>query len=322
MKLDDGNYYLKAMNCPATHLIFKSEPRSYRDFPLRLAEYGTVYRNELSGTLAGLLRTRMLSMNDAHIYCLPHQIGSEFKAVIEMVLYYFKAFGLKEYWFRLSKWSQQNREKYIDEPKNWELCEAALRRALKTLKVKFVEAKNEAAFYGPKVDVQFKSVTGREETLSTIQLDFAAKKRFNLVYHDKDGKEKNDVFVIHRAPLSTHERFIALLIEHYAGAFPVWLAPVQIQLLSVSEKFNDYAQDVCEELRNLNIRVEIDDSAETLGKKIRNAELEKVPYMIVLGQKEKDGGAWQIRIRGDKRQKSMTKSEFIKIVLDEIKNKQ
>lgn len=294
MKLDDGNYYLKAMNCPAAHLIYKSEPRSYRDLPIRLAEYGTVYRNELSGTLAGLLRVRMLSMNDAHIYCREDQIKEEFKAVIEMVLYYFKIFGLKKYWFRLSRWDPKNKEKYINEPKNWNMAENILRKVLKETKTDFVEAKNEAAFYGPKVDVQFKSVAGREETMSTIQLDFAAKNRFGLKYRDRDGKEK-DVFVIHRAPLSTHERFIAFLIEHFAGAFPLWLAPVQAKVIPISEKFESYGKRIYEMLKNEGIRAEIDDSNETLGKRVREAEIQKIPYILVIGEKEEKNKSVNVR---------------------------
>ena len=218
MTMDDGTYYLKSMNCPHHHLIYKARPRSYRDLPLRFAEYGTVYRNELSGTLAGLLRVRMLSMNDAHIYCTKDQIEEEFKKVIALNLEYFKLFGLTHYWFRLSKWDPKRKGKYINEPANWKLTESVLRKILKEMNVPFTEVADEAAFYGPKVDVQFKSVIGREESLSTIQLDFAAKKRFGLSYVDKNGKENNEVFVIHRAPLSTHERFIAFLLEHYAGS--------------------------------------------------------------------------------------------------------
>src|SRR3989339_1899980 len=233
MEMDDGTYYLKAMNCPHHHLIYKSKPRSYRDLPLRLAEYGTVYRNELSGTLAGLLRVRMLSMNDAHIYCRADQIAEEFSNVIQLIQEYYAIFGLKDYWFRLSKWNSKNRKKYISEPKNWEYTEAAIRKVLKRLKVKFVEADDEAAFYGPKVDVQYRAVTGREETMSTIQLDFAAKTKFQLSYADKDGTDNGEVYVIHRAPLSTHERLMAFLIEHFAGKFPLWLSPAQVRILTI-----------------------------------------------------------------------------------------
>ncbi len=221
MVMDDGTYYLKAMNCPHHHRIFQFRPRSYKELPLRLAEYGTCYRNELSGTLAGLLRVRGMTMNDAHMYCTKEQIKEEFAGVLQLTMEYFKIFGLTDYWFRLSKWDPKHTEKYIDEPENWKFSENVLREVLQKLKVKFVEVEDEAAFYGPKVDVQFKSVIGREETMSTIQLDFAAKKRFGLMYIDEKGHQNNDVFVIHRAPLSVHERFMAFLIEHYAGAFPL-----------------------------------------------------------------------------------------------------
>lgn len=321
MKLDDGNYYLKAMNCPITHLVFKSEPKSYRDFPVRLAEYGTVYRNELSGTLAGLLRVRMLSMNDAHIYCLQNQIEDEFRAVVKMVLNYFQTFGFTEYWFRLSKWDPKNREKYFNEPKNWEMAQDILRGVLKKLKVKFVEADNEAAFYGPKVDIQFKSAAGREESMSTIQLDFTAKERFGLSYQSRDGKMKNDIFVIHRAPLSTHERFLAFLIEHYAGAFPLWLAPVQAAVLPISDEINTYAQTVTDGLIKSDIRVELDDRSESIGRKIREAEKQKIPYMLIVGKKEQEQKTVSVRQRGQRDLGGMKLDKFVARITQEIKNK-
>ena len=286
MEMDDGIYYLKAMNCPLHHRIYLNKPRSYRDLPLRLAEYGTVYRNERSGTLAGLLRVRGLDMNDAHIYCMKDQIKEEFKSVMNLTMEYFKIFGLENYWFRLSKWDPKETDKYVNEPANWEYSEATIREVLKEMKVKFVEADNEAAFYGPKVDVQFRSVGGREETMSTIQLDFVAKQRFGLSYTDKEGKENNEVFVIHRAPLSTHERFTAFLIEHYGGKFPLWLSPVQVSILPVGKDHKEYAYKVFEELKNAGIRVSINDADETLGKRIRQAKLSHVPYFLVIGDNE------------------------------------
>ncbi|MEK7630392.1 MAG: threonine--tRNA ligase [Patescibacteria group bacterium] len=318
MKLDDGNYYLKAMNCPLHHLIYKSEPRSYRDLPLRFAEYGTVYRNELSGTLAGLLRVRMLSMNDAHIYCRADQIEEEFKKVMELTIQYFGVFGLKNYSFRLSLWDPKNKKKYINEPKNWKMAEDILRNVLKNLGVKFTEVKNEAAFYGPKVDIQYKSVGGREETMSTIQLDFAAKKRFDLIYHDKDGKENDEVFVIHRAPLSTHERFIAYLIEHYAGEWPTWLAPSQVKILPVSEKFSSYGEKVLSELKQNSIRAEISEANETLGKRIRETEIEKVPYTLVVGEREMKDENVNVRKRGKKETETISLQSFIAKIAAEI----
>lgn len=318
MKLDDGNYYLKAMNCPSHHLIYKSEPRSYRDLPLRLAEYGTVYRNELSGTLAGLLRTRMLSMNDAHIYCRADQIETEFKKVVELTLSFFQVFGLKNYSFRLSRWDPKNKEKYINEPKNWETSENILRQVLQHLGVDFTEAKNEAAFYGPKVDIQYKTVAGREETMSTIQLDFAAKKRFNLTYRDKNGKENNEIFVIHRAPLSTHERFIAYLIENYAGNWPTWLAPVQTKILAVSEKNQRYATEVFNKLKEKEFRIELGQADETLNKRIREAELQKIPYILVVGEREEKDKNVNVRQRHVKETKTVPLAEFIELLAKEI----
>ncbi|MEX0917966.1 MAG: threonine--tRNA ligase [Candidatus Paceibacterota bacterium] len=286
MEMDDGTYYLRAMNCPHHHRIFQHTPKSYRDFPVRLAEYGTVYRNERSGTLAGLLRVRGLDMNDAHIYCRKDQIKDEFKAVMELTMNYFETFGLSEYWFRLSKWDPERKDKYFDEPASWEYTENCIREVLVEMGVTFTEVENEAAFYGPKVDVQFKSIVGREESMSTIQLDFIAKERFGLSYTDSQGQECSDIFVIHRAPLSTHERFMAFLIEHYAGAFPLWLAPEQVRVIPVAEAHQEYAASVNASLKEAGIRSELDDTNESLGKKIRAAKQDKLPYFLVIGDKE------------------------------------
>lgn len=317
MEMDDGTYYLKAMNCPHHHRIYGHSPKSYRDLPLRLAEYGTCYRNELSGTLAGLLRVRGMAMNDAHIYCRKDQIKSEFKAVIDLTTEYFRIFGLEDYWFRLSKWDSNHTEKYINEPENWQYAEQVLRELLQEMQVPFVEADDEAAFYGPKVDVQFKSVVGREETMSTIQLDFLAKSRFGLNYIDESGQENHEVFVIHRAPLSTHERFMAFLIEHFAGRFPTWMAPVQAKILPVSEKVNDYAAKVAQELQALGIRAEIDHRDERLGAKIRQAEVEKVPYMLVVGGKEAESNQVSVRQRDQGDLGSMPTAELGQKILAE-----
>jgi len=285
MKLDDGEYYLKAMNCPAHHLIYRSKPRSYKDLPIRLAEYGTVYRYELSGTLAGLLRVRGMTMNDSHIYCRKDQIKSEFLRVVELHKYYYKVFGITDYYMRLSLHDPKNKSKYIDEPDSWSFSENAIREVLKESKLPFIEKMDEAAFYGPKVDFQIKSVIGREESISTVQLDFAAKKRFNLNYIDNDGKEK-EVYVIHRAPLGTHERFIAFLIEHYAGKFPLWLSPVQLTLIPISEKHVDTSRIIADHLISKDFRVEVDDRNERMQAKIRDATLQKVPFIGIIGDKE------------------------------------
>ncbi len=321
MEMDDGSYYVKAMNCPHHHRMYVHKPHSYRELPIRLTEYGMVYRNELSGTLAGLLRVRGLDMNDAHIYCTKDQIKDEFKKVMDLTLEYFEIFGFTDYYFRLSKWSPEHTDKYIDQPENWELTQNVLRSVLEEMKVDFVEADDEAAFYGPKVDVQFKSVIGREETMSTIQLDFLAKERFGLSYTDTDGKENNDVFVIHRAPLSVHERFMAFLIEHYAGAWPLWLAPVHIVLAPVGESHVAYAREQAKELQVQGLRVLVDDSDETVGKKIRKAQQGKAPYTVVLGDKEAGGNVWQIRVRGREDQPQIDRDEFIKNTLSIIKDR-
>ncbi|PIZ66385.1 threonine--tRNA ligase [Candidatus Roizmanbacteria bacterium CG_4_9_14_0_2_um_filter_39_13] len=317
MKMDDAVYFLKAMNCPHHHMIYKHTKHSYRELPLRLAEYGTCYRNELSGTLAGLLRVRGMAMNDAHIYLRKDQIKEEFKAVIRLTQEYFEIFGLKDYWFRLSKWDPKNKEKYIDEPENWDYSQQMIREVLQEMKVEFIEVDDEAAFYGPKVDVQFKSVIGREESMSTIQLDFAAKKRFDLVYTDEKGKENNEVFVIHRAPLSVHERFIAFLIEHYAGAFPLWLTPVQVKIIPIAERHNAYVQELSAKLSKEAIRVEVDERAESMQKKIRNAQQEKVFYMIIVGDQEIENKTINVRTR-DGGTSDMKIEEFITSTLHKI----
>ncbi|HPV70973.1 MAG TPA: threonine--tRNA ligase, partial [Candidatus Magasanikbacteria bacterium] len=319
MVMDDGTYYLKAMNCPHHHTIYNHNLHSYRDLPLRLAEYGECYRNELSGTLAGLLRVRCLAMNDAHIYCRKDQIKEEFKNVLNLIISYFQIFNLENYWFRLSKWSPDHLEKYINQPENWEYSQSVIREVLQEMGVKFVEVEDEAAFYGPKVDVQFKSVVGREETMSTVQLDFLAKERFGLKYTDESGKENNDVFVIHRAPLSTHERFTAFLIEHFGGVWPVWLAPVQVMLAPVGEKHLAEAEEMAQKLLGVGVRVEIDRADETIGNKVRKAAGRKIPYVIVIGDKELAGEDLMIRVRGQEQQIKMSQKDFTEKIIDEIK---
>ncbi len=322
MVMDDGTYYLKAMNCPHHHQIYRFKNRSYRELPLRLAEYGMCYRNELSGTLAGLLRVRALQMNDAHIYTRKDQVKDEFKAVLNLTMEYFKIFGLEDYWFRLSKWDPNHTDKYIDQPENWEYTQGVLREVLEEMKVKFVEADDEAAFYGPKVDVQFKSVIGREETMSTIQLDFAAKERFNLSYVDDQGNENNEVFVIHRAPLSTHERFMAFLIEHYAGAFPTWLSPVQAIFVPIADRNLEHCQEMAKILMDAGIRVEVDSRSETMQSKIRDAQLQKIPYMLVVGDKEQEKGqVVAIRTRKGENKGVLPINEFLEQLKIEIESK-
>ncbi len=318
MELDNEKYYLKAMNCPHHHKIFDATPKSYRDLPLRFAEYGHCYRYEDSGALFGLMRVRSLCMNDAHIYCTEEQFESEFQKVIEMYLYYFKLFGIEKYEMRLSKHHKDGLgKKYVDEPELWVKTEDLVRKALVNLKVPFVEAEDEGAFYGPKIDVQIWSAIGREFTLATNQLDFAVPARFGLTYVDKDGKEKTPI-CIHRAPLSTHERMIGFLIEHFAGAFPVWLAPIQAQILPVSEKHEKYADEVAKKIKDIHGRVEIlDPNSETLSKRIRISQTHKVPYALIVGDDEVKNNTLTIRKYGEKKDKTIKTEAFLKLLEEE-----
>lgn len=297
---EDGQktiYYLKGMNCPHHHMIFANEPKSYRDLPLRLAEYGTCYRYEKSGELLGLMRVRMLSMNDAHIYCTEEQFATEFMAVIKMYLEYFKIFGIEKYVMRFSTHSKEGLgKKFIDNEKLWIKTEDMVRDIMEKEKIPFVEVPNEAAFYGPKIDVQIWSAIGREFTLATNQVDFAVPERFGLKYKDSDGTEKTPI-CIHRAPLSTHERLVGFLIEHYAGAFPTWLSPIQAMILPISEKHTKYAKETLKELIKQGIRAEINESNETLGKRIRESEMQKIPYILVVGEQEETNKTVAVRQR-------------------------
>ena len=312
MELDNEKYFLKAMNCPHHHKIFGSTPKSYRDLPVRFAEYGHCYRYEDSGSLFGLMRVRSLCMNDAHIYCNEEQFEEEFSKVIEMYLYYFKLFGIEKYQMRLSKHVPEKLgKKYVDEPELWIKTEDQVRQALINLNVPFVEAEDEAAFYGPKIDVQIWSAIGREFTLATNQLDFSVPKKFNLTYVDKDGAEKTPI-CIHRAPLSTHERFVGFLIEHYAGAFPAWLAPVQAQILPVNSAHEDFAQKLQQDFVSQNIRAEYYDSSDSLGKRIRNSQKSKTPFTIVIGDKEVESDNLTVRKYGEDKEVSMTLEDFKK----------
>jgi len=318
MELDGTKYYLKAMNCPHHHKIFDAEPKSYKDMPLRLAEYGTCYRYEQSGELFGLMRVRCLHMNDAHIYCTKEQFAQEFRAVNEMYLKYFNIFGIDKYVMRLSLHDPAKLgQKYINEPQLWLETEEMVRQVLIETGTPFVEVQDEGAFYGPKIDVQIWSIIGREFTLATNQVDFAQGKRFNLSFTNKENEPETPL-IIHRAPLGTHERFIGFLLEHYAGKFPVWLAPLQAKILPISDKFMPYAQEVLAALRKAGVRAEIDDRNEKIGKKIRDTELMKVPYMLVIGEKETSEGQLSIRRQGKGDLGMMDKTAFISQIHQEI----
>jgi threonyl-tRNA synthetase len=285
------------MNCPHHHKLFGALPRSYRDLPLRLAEYGTCYRYEQSGELLGLMRVRSMQMNDAHIYCTEEQFAAEFRAVNEMYLKYFKIFGLGKYQMRFSTHDPaQLGKKFVDQPELWRKTEDMVRRVLVESGINFVEVANEAAFYGPKIDVQVWSIIGREFTIATNQVDFAVPARFGLEYVTAENTKATPL-CIHRAPLGTHERFIGFLIEHFAGDFPVWLAPEQVRLVPISEKQLDYGRSLRDTLHAAGIRVTLDEHNDKLGAKIRRGEIDKVPYTLVLGGKEAEAQAVSVRSR-------------------------
>jgi len=318
-----GRYYLKAMNCPHHHRIFAAEPRSYRDLPLRLAEYGCCYRYEQSGELFGLMRVRSMNMNDAHIYCTAEQFAQEFNAVNEMYLKYFKVFGIEKYVMRFSTSAPEGMgKKYVNEPELWKQTEDMVRQVLIDSKINYVEVPNEAAFYGPKIDVQVWSVIGREFTLATNQVDFAVPKRFSLVYRDKDNTEKTPL-CIHRAPLGTHERFIGFLIEHYAGNFPLWLAPEQVRVLTIGEEepLVNYARSLVQELRANMVRAEGDYTNDKINGKIQQAEQAKVHTMLVVGPRDMAANAVSVRVHGQGSLGAKPKAEVVADVLAAIRER-
>ena len=297
MNVDGIDYYIKPMNCPHHHKIFSASPRSYRDMPIRLSEYGTCYRYEKSGQLFGLMRVRSLQMNDAHIYCTEKQFKNEFLKVCQMYLYYFKIFGINKYTMRLSLHDKDGLgKKYINEPELWIETEQWVREALQEGDIDFIEVPGEAAFYGPKIDVQVWSAIGKEFTLATNQVDFAIPKKFNLHFIAEDGQSKTPL-CIHRAPLGTHERFIGFLIEHFGGNFPLWLAPVQVAVLPVSDKVLEYSKKILDTLKSKDIRVKLNTRSDKIGAKIRQAELEKINIMLIIGEKEESDNSVSLRRR-------------------------
>ncbi|CAM2066883.1 threonine--tRNA ligase [Sulfidibacter corallicola] len=320
-ELVQEKYYLKPMNCPHHHKVFGSRPRSYRDLPLRLSEYGTVYRFERSGALQGLTRVRGMTMNDAHIYCTREQIKDEFIKVMELHRKLYDIFGFKDYYFRLSMRDKENpRGKYVENDEAWDYSERLIKEAMDDLGVDYVLETGEAAFYGPKVDIQFMTVADREFTVSTNQLDFAVPERFNLKYIGSDNQEHTP-FCIHRAPLGTHERFIGFLIEHYGGAFPTWLAPLQVKVVPISEKFGDYARQLEQELLGDMVRVEVDESSETFNKKVRTNTVKRIPILLIVGEREMLENTVTVRRYKIKQQRNMPFSEFRTMLADEIKER-
>ena len=318
MKLDNEEMVLRPMNCPHHMLIYKNKMHSYRDLPIKIGELAHDFRYEASGSVCGLERVREMCQNDAHIFVTPEQIKPVFGEVVNLILSVYKDFGFKDYTFRLSLRDKENKEKYFDDDEMWETAESQLRQILTELNLNFYEAKGEAAFYGPKLDVQIKTAIGHDVTISTCQLDFLLPQRFELEYIGEDGKAHRPI-VIHRAILGTFDRFIAFLIEETKGAFPLWLSPVQVKLLPLSDSHIEYAKEVQTKLEKAGIRVELDDRNEKIGYKIREAQLQKVPYMLVLGDKEKEAGLVGVRSRTDGDIGAMNTDEFVAKIVEEVK---
>jgi threonyl-tRNA synthetase len=318
MELEGVKYYVKPMNCPMHHKIFGSKGRSYRDLPIRLAEYGTCYRYEKSGELFGLMRVRSMQMNDAHLYCSEEQFEQEFMGVIGLYHKYFALFGIQKYIMRLSLHGKEGLgKKYVDNERLWIKTEDMVRRAMTNGNVPFVEVEDEAAFYGPKIDVQIWSAIGKEFTLATNQVDFAQPARFDLKFTNKEGADETPL-CIHRAPLSTHERMIGFLIEHYAGNFPVWLSPEQVRVIPITDPQNEYAHQIVQQLREQGIRASVDVSAQRMNAKIRAAQMMKVPYMLVVGDNEMQAGQVSLRARDGSQQNNIALSDFITRAKDRI----
>ena len=320
MKMEHEEMVLRPMNCPHHMLIYKNHLHSYKDLPIRIGELAHDFRYEASGSVCGIERVRQMCQNDAHLFVRPDQIREEFSAVVNLILEVYKDFGFKDYRFRLSLRDKENKEKYIDNDEMWESAESQLRDTLNALGLDYYEAKGEAAFYGPKLDVQLKSAIGHDVTVSTCQLDFALPERFNLSYIGEDGKEHRPV-VIHRAILGSSDRFMAFLIEETKGAFPLWLSPKQVKILPISDDQVPYCKDIMQKLFAENVRVELDDRSEKIGYKIRQAQLEKVPYMLVVGAKEVEANLVSVRSRSEENVGQMTIDDFIDRVCEEIKSK-
>lgn len=320
IQIEDANFYIKPMNCPFHHKAFAARPKSYRDLPVRLAEYGWCHRYEDSGSLFGLMRVRGMQMNDAHIYVSREEAVHEFVQVIKLHEYFYKTLGIENYEMELALRDPENMEKYHGDEEDWKDAESMTREAMEQSGVPYKVVNEGAAFYGPKMDFQIYSSIGRSFTASTNQLDLFMGKRFSLEYTDKDGSKKVPA-IIHRAPLGTHERFIGFLIEHFAGAFPTWLAPVQVRILPVSDKHHTYGKEVKDALYAAGVRVEFDDASESLGKKIRASKTEKIPYMIVLGDKEVEANALTVEKRNGEKLENVTIAHFVELITKEIKDR-
>lgn len=318
MDMDNEQLVLRPMNCPHHMMLYKNGIHSYRELPIRIAELGTMHRYEMSGALAGLQRVRGMTLNDAHIFVRPDQIKTEFKRVVQLILDVYKDFEINDYSFRLSYRDHEDTEKYYDDDEMWEKAQSMLKEAMDELGLEYFEAEGEAAFYGPKLDVQVKTALGKEETLSTVQLDFLLPEKFDLTYIGEDGKQHRPV-VIHRGVVSTMERFVAFLIEEYKGAFPTWLAPVQVQVIPVSPSVHfDYAKEVESKLKAEGFRVELDSRDEKIGYKIREAQMQKIPYMLVVGNNEVDEKTVNVRKYGEKKSETISFADFVTALKEEV----
>ncbi|HZG73037.1 MAG TPA: threonine--tRNA ligase, partial [Chondromyces sp.] len=319
MDMDNEQLVLRPMNCPHHMMIYKNGIHSYRELPIRIAELGTMHRYEMSGALSGLQRVRGMTLNDAHIFVRPDQIKEEFIRVVKLILDVYKDFNLEDYSFRLSYRDPADTEKYYDDDEMWNKAQSMLKEAMDDLGMEYYEAEGEAAFYGPKLDVQVRTALGKDETLSTVQLDFLLPERFDLTYIGEDGKPHRPV-VIHRGVVSTMERFVAFLIEEYKGAFPTWLAPVQAQVIPVSPDVHfDYAKEVQEKLREQGIRAELDGRDEKIGYKIREAQMQKIPYMLVVGDQEIENEAVNVRKYGEQKSETVAFSDFLRTITEEAR---
>ncbi len=318
---DSEVFALRPMTCPFQFMIYKATQKSYRDLPIRYGETAILSRNEASGEMHGLIRVRQFTLSDGHIICTPEQLEDEFKNSLDLVKYIMECIGISEdVTYRFSKWDKNNKEKYIGEEELWEQTQSNMKQILDKLEVNYVEADGEAAFYGPKLDIQFKNVHGKEDTIITIQIDFSLAERFDMVYIDSDGKKKHPM-IIHRSSIGCYERTIAMLIEKYAGALPVWLSPVQVKVLPISDKFNNYGEKVTNELKKLGIRAECDYKYEKIGYKIRQGQLEKIPYLLIVGEKEESNSEVSVRDRKDGDKGSMNLDLFISLITEKIQNK-
>ena len=310
------------MTCPFQYTIYNAEQHSYRDLPIRYSETSTLFRNEASGEMHGLIRVRQFTLADGHLVVTPEQLEEEFKGVVELIKYIMETLGIADdISYRFSKWDPNNTEKYINEPEAWNKTQDIMRNILDHLNIDYVEADDEAAFYGPKLDIQFKNVHGKEDTIITVQIDFALAERFDMTYIDKDGEKKRP-YIIHRSSIGCYERTLAMLIEKYAGAFPTWLSPVQAKILPISDKYNDYAEKVTKALKDKGIRVETDYRAEKIGYKIREARLERIPYILVVGEKEAANNEVSVRSRKNDDEGAIELNSFVERIVTEVANKE